>query len=376
MQIELERQSEYREEFRSFVEEEISPNAGQFDREERIPDKTIAMLAKKGYLGSMIPKEYGGMGIDNITIGILNEEVGRACSSVRSLLTVHGMVALAIQRWGTQEQRDYWLPKMSKGETIGAFGLTEPEVGSDAKSIESVAVKTNDNYILNGKKRWTTMGQIADIFLIFVQCQGSPTAFLVEKGTPGLSIKPMSGLLGARASMIAEIELNNCQVHEKNIVGRIGTGLSHVALSSLDYGRYTIAWGCVGLGQACLEKSVHYTRKRKQFGEPLRKHQLIQQMITEMVVDIKAARLLCYNAGVLRDMADPESIMETWNAKYFASKMANKVANHAVQIHGANGCINQNDIERYYRDARINEIIEGTTQMHEVLIATNAFRSC
>jgi alkylation response protein AidB-like acyl-CoA dehydrogenase len=374
MQIELEHQSEYRDEFRSFVEEVISPRANEFDMEERIPDEIIATLAKKGYLGSMLPKEYGGMEIDNITIGILNEEIGRACSSVRSLLTVHGMVALAINRWGTQEQRDYWLPKMSRGEIIGAFGLTEPEVGSDAKSIESTAVKSYDHYILNGKKRWTTMGQIADIFLVFVKCEGASTAFIVEKGTPGLSIKPVSGLLGARASMIAEIDLDNCKVQEKNIIGRIGSGLSHVVPYCLDYGRYTIAWGCVGLGQACLERSIQYARKRKQFGEPLRKHQLIQQMVTEMVVDIKAARLLCCNAGVLRENGDPESIMETWNAKYFASKMVNKVAHNAVQIHGANGCIGKNDIERYYRDARINEIIEGTTQMHEVLIATNAFR--
>ncbi|MGE5632418.1 MAG: acyl-CoA dehydrogenase family protein [Caulobacteraceae bacterium] len=374
MKIDLESQK-YRKEFRSFAEDVISPYAGKFDREERISDEVIAMLAQKGYLGSMLPKEYNGMGIDQITIGILNEEIGRACSSVRSLLTVHGMVALAILRWGTQEQRDYWLPMMSRGEIIGAFCLTEPEVGSDAKSIKSTAVKSNSHYILNGAKRWTTMGQIADIFLVFAQCEGVPTAFIVEKDTPGLSIKPKRGLLGARASMIADIDFNNCQLREENIIGRIGTGLSHVAVSSLDYGRYTIAWGCVGLGQICLEKSVQYARKRKQFGEPLRKHQLIQQMITEMVVNIKAARLLCYHAGLLRNSADPESIMETWNAKYFASKMVNLVANYTVQIHGANGCIGEHDIERYYRDARINEIIEGTTQMHEILIATNTFRS-
>lgn len=364
-----------KEEFRSFVNEEIIPFAAENDRNESMNPVILQKLIEKGYIGSMLPKEYGGMGLDMVTVGILNEEVGRGCSSVRSLLTVHGMVALAILRWGTKEQKDYWLPKMAKGEVIGAFGLTEPNVGSDAKSVEAFAVLEGDNYILNGNKKWTTMGQIADVFLIFARCEGKPTAFLVEKDRPGFSTTPMKGLVGVRASMIAELHMNDCIVPSGNIIGKVGTGLSHVALACLDYGRYTVAWGCVGLAQACLEESVKYARKRKQFGAPLRENQLIQKMITEMVVNIKAAKLLCYNSGYLKDVGDPDSIMDTWVAKYFSSVMVNKVANDAVQIHGANGCHSDYAVERFLRDAKINEIIEGTTQMHEVLIAVNAFRT-
>ena len=297
------------------------------------------------------------------------------CSSTRSMLTVHGMVSLAILRWGTISQKETWLPKLATGQLIGAFALTEPNVGSDAKRIETTAVEELDCFVLSGKKKWITLAQIADFFLVFAQVDGMPSAFLVERDLPGLSVKPMSGLLGARASMIAEITFEDVRVPKENIIGKVGTGLSHIALTCLDYGRYTIALGCVGLGQACLEDSVKYSRERIQFGAPLHENQLIQKMITEMTVNLKAARLLCYNAGHLKEIGDPDSIMETWSAKYFASRAVMKIASDAVQIHGANGCSNQYPVERYYRDAKINEIIEGTTQMHELLIAEDTIRT-
>lgn len=368
-------QLELKDEFRNFVDNEIIPCATDNDINESIPGSLIEKVAQKGYLGSMIDKKWGGMGLDTVTMGILNEETGRGCSSVRSLLTVHGMVALAIMKWGTDDQREKWLPKMAKGEVIGAFGLTEPNIGSDAKSIEATAKLVGEEYILNGKKKWTTMGQIADLFLIFAQCEGKHTAFLVERETKGFSTKPIKNLMGARASMIAELELDDCHIPAENIIGNVGTGLSHVALTCLDYGRYTVACGCVGLGQACLEESIKYSKKRKQFGNYLRKNQLIQKMITEMVVSVKAARLLCYNAGSLKDAMEPDCIMETWNAKYFAAIMVNDVSSKAVQIHGANGFSKDYPVERFFRDARVNEVIEGTTQMHETLIAINAYRS-
>jgi len=375
MRIELtEKQAKYKEEFNEYITSEIALKANQFDLEGKISDEVIRGIAHKGFLASMIDEKYGGMGFDSITLGLLNEEMGKACSSTRSLLTVHGMVALAIQRWGTLEQKNYWLPALANGDVIGAFGITEPNVGSDAKSVETIAVKEKDKYILNGRKKWITMGQIADVFLIFAQVEGKVTAFLVEKNTPGLEIKPLSGLIGMRASMTAELYLHDCCVDEANIIGKIGMGLTHVALPCLDYGRYTIACGCVGLAQACMEQCIKYSRGRKQFGGALRKYQLIQKMITEMAVNIEAARLLCQKAGYMRDIADPDSIMQVWMAKYFASIMVNKVAGDAVQIHGANGCSNEYPVERYYRDAKINEIIEGTTQMHEIMIATNTFR--
>ncbi|KAA8748055.1 MULTISPECIES: acyl-CoA dehydrogenase family protein [Paenibacillus] len=371
MKVELNaEQLMWQEQFKDFVDSEIIPYASLNDSEERIHPELLAKITEAGYLGSMLPKEYGGMELDNITIGILNEEVGRGCSSVRSLLTVQGMVGLAILRWGTEQQRQYWLPALATGTTLGSFGLTEPSVGSDAKSIETTAVLDGDEYILNGHKKWITMGQLADVFLILAQCENKPTAFIVERDSIGFSVEPMSGLLGARASMIAELKMDSCRIPKENLLGQVGTGLSHVALPCLDYGRYTIACGCVGLAKACLDASVHYANSRIQFGRAIRENQMIQKMITEMSVNMKAARMLCYRAGYLRDVGDPESIMETWTAKYFASTMVNKVASDAVQIHGANGCHRDYPVERYYRDARINEIIEGTTQMHEILIAT------
>jgi glutaryl-CoA dehydrogenase (non-decarboxylating) len=375
MRIELtEAQKVKKAEFRKFVDQEIIPIAEDNDREQRIPFEIIEKLARKGYLGPMLGKDYCSESMDMVTVGILNEEMGRGCSGVRSLLTVHGMVVLALSKWGASGQKDYWLPRMIRGEAIGAFGLTEPNVGSDAKNIETTAALDGEYYVINGTKKWITMGQIAGLILLFAQCEGRPTAFLVEKNSPGLIVKPIKNLLGVRAAMAAELIFDECRIPKENLVGRVGAGLSHVALSALDYGRYTIACGCVGLGQACLEASIRYARKRKQFGAALRENQLIQRMITEMVVNIRAARLLCFRAGYLKDIGDPDSIMETWAAKYFAAKMINQVAGDAVQIHGANGCCRDYPVERYYRDAKINEIIEGTSQMHEILIAAGAFR--
>lgn len=197
----------------------------------------------------------------------------------------------------------------------------------------------------------------------------------MERNREGFRANSMFGLLGAKASMIAELTMDNCIIPIEHRLGQVGTGLSHVALSCLDYGRFTIACGCVGLAQACLDASLQYASNRVQFGRPIGDNQLIQKMITEMVVNVKAARLLCYKSAYLKDISDPDSIMETWAAKYFASVMSIKVANDAVQIHGANGCHNSYPVERYYRDAKINEIIEGTTQMHEMLIAAQELRS-
>lgn len=366
---------EFQKDLRTFVGEEIIPYASIFDQKNEISGEMIAKLSQKGYLGTLLPEEYGGSGKDMLTHAILNEEIGRGCSSVRSLLTVHGMAQIAILRWGSQMQHDFWLKKMALGDIIGAFALTEPNIGSDAKSIETTVGQTDDEYIINGTKKWITFGQIADLFLLIAKLEGSPTAFLVEKTAPGLTIKPMSGLMGCRASGIAELEFVDCRIPKENILGSPGFGLSHIALNALDYGRYSIACGAVGIGQACVEACLQYARKRKQFGVPLRQHQLIQKMITEMAVNVKAARLLCYHAAYLKDKGAPDSIMETWMAKYYGTTMLQKITSNAVQIHGANGCCSEYPVERYYRDAKIMEIIEGTSQMHEVLIANNAFRN-
>jgi alkylation response protein AidB-like acyl-CoA dehydrogenase len=313
--------------------------------------------------------------MDMITFGLLHEEMGRGCSSIRSLLTVHSMVTHALLRWGSKQQKAFWLPKLATGEIIGAFALSEPNVGSDAKSVETTARLCGDYYVLNGQKKWITYGQIADLFLLFARCDGKVSAFLVERNSPGFSTKPISGMLGARASMLAELYLNECAIPKENLVGGRGFGLATIATSALDIGRYSVACGCVGIAQACLEASLQYTSERKQFGSYLKDHQLIQRMITEMITNVKAARLLCYQAGYLKEIGDPNTIMETWVAKYFASTIAFKAANDAVQIHGANGCSNDYPVQRYLRDAKIMEIIEGSTQLQQMTIAGYGYQA-
>ncbi|MBW4431913.1 MAG: acyl-CoA dehydrogenase family protein [Pelatocladus maniniholoensis HA4357-MV3] len=361
--------------FRAFVNQEICPHAREWDRKEFTPLELIKKIAERGFLGAILPQEYGGKGMDMITYGILNEEIGRGCSSVRSLLTVHNMVSQALCKWGNKSQKEYWLPKLASGENIAAFALSEPNVGSDAKSVETTATLADDAYVLNGHKKWITYGQIADVFLVFAKCEGRPSAFLVEKNSPGLSIKPMSGILGTRASMVAELQFDNCYLPLENLVGKLGFGFSYIAASALDYGRYSVASGCVGIAQACLEACIKYTKERKQFGVYLKEHQLIRQKITQMITNTKAARLLCYQAGYLKEINDPNSIIETSIAKYFTSTVATKIANDAVQIHGGNGCSSEYSVERYLRDSKIMEIIEGSTQIQEITIAESGYQN-
>lgn len=376
MNIELTpQQQEAQSQFRAFVQEEVIPSADRNDREECTPAELIKKVAQQGYLGAIIPGEYGGMGMDMVTFGLLNEEVGRGCSSVRSLLTVHNMVASAILRWGKPQQKDYYLPRLASGEIIAAFGLSEPNIGSDAKSIETEALPSGEGYLLQGHKKWITYGQIADLFLIFAQCKGNVSAFLVERQTPGFSTEPITGILGTRASMLAEVFMQECHVAKSQLLGGMGFGLASVATSALDIGRYTVAWGCVGIAQACLDACLHYTSQRQQFGVYLKEHQLIQQMITEMITNTKAARLLCLQAGDLKEKGDPRTIMETWVAKYFASTTATKAANDAVQIHGANGCSAAYPVQRYLRDSKVMELIEGSTQIQQINIARYGYQA-
>ncbi len=367
-------QEENQAAFKAFSEREVVPYADSWDREERTPPEVIGRLATNGYLGALIPVEIGGRGMDTISYGLLNEEIGRGCSSLRNLLTVHCMVGQAILKWGTRNQKEQWLPKLATGETIAAFGLTERNAGSDAKSLETTAKLSGDSYVLNGHKIWITYGQVANLYLVFAQCEGRPTAFLLERDSPGFSVKPITGMLGVRASMLAELSMEECRIPKENLVGRVGLGISHVASYALDYGRYSVAWGCVGIAQACLEACLQYTNERKQFGVYLKEHQLIQQLMTGMITNLDAARLLCFQAGYLKEIGDPRSAMETTIAKYFASTMVTKVANDALQIHGASGCSSNYPVQRYMRDARIMEIVEGSTQIQQMTIAKYGYQ--
>jgi glutaryl-CoA dehydrogenase (non-decarboxylating) len=367
-----ERQQKRRAEFREYADANVVPWASLWDREERLPQDAIALLARKGYLGAVVSPGHPSDCLDMVEFGLLNEELGRACSSLRTLLTVHSMVALSILKWGSKELKAEWLSLLHRGEVTGAFALTEAEAGSDARAMETQASPSGDDYVLTGHKKWISLAQVATLFLVFARSNQGHCAFLVERSTPGLTISPVRGLLGTRASMMGELHLDHCRVPRRNLVGSPGFGLSHIASSALECGRYSVAWGCVGIAQASLEASLEHTGRRKQFGALLKDHQLVQRMITQMVVETKAARLLCWNAGRLKDAGDPASVVETSAAKYFACKVAAKAARHAVQLHGALGCTSDHAPERLFRDAKLMEIIEGSNELQEITIAQHA----
>jgi glutaryl-CoA dehydrogenase (non-decarboxylating) len=362
-----------RAEMRAWVEREVVPFAGAWDRAESTPPEAIRAVAEAGWLGALVPRELGGAGADWATFAILNEELGRGCSSIRSLLTVHSMATYSVLRWGSRAQKERWLGPLARGETIGAFGLSEPGVGSDAAAIETEAVADGDGYRLHGRKKWTTYGQVAGLFLVFAKTEGKPVAFLVERDTPGLVVEPLRGITGTRASMLAELRFDGAFVPRENRIAGPGFGIA-VALSVLEVGRLSVAAGCVGIVQACLDASLAYASAREQFGGPIREHQLVQRMITDMATDLRAARLLCRHAAELRDAGDPTAAEETFVAKYFASTAATRAALAAVQVHGANGCSEAYPVERYLRDSRVMEIIEGSTEIQQITIAQNEYR--
>jgi alkylation response protein AidB-like acyl-CoA dehydrogenase len=340
-----------------------------FDREQRIPRDFFSTLAKNGFLGAGIPKQFGGQQWDELTLGIMHESFAKELCSLANILTVVGMVTKSLIQFGSEIQKQTWLPQIATGKTLPALALTESNIGSDLEHVETQLLEVDGEFILKGGKKYITLGQIADLFLVLANCQGKPTAVLIEKDTPGLIISPMSDFLGLRSNMLAELFFDNCRIPKVNLLGSIGMGFSYIIQTALDEGRYTTAWGCVGLGQACLDAARRYAQERKQFDRPLEEYQLIQKMITEMIVHVKAARELCFYAGELRQKKDPAYIAETLVAKYAASKMAVFVSNHALQVLGAAGFADTYPVERYYRDAKVMEIIEGTSQMHEILIA-------
>ena len=361
-------QAAARAEFAAWVAEHVTPHAGAWDREARTPPEVIERLAATGWLGAAIPREHGGAGMDWVTFGLLNEELGRGCSSLRSLLTVHSMAAHAVLRWGSRAQKERWLGPLARGEAVGAFALSEPEVGSDASAVQTTATPDGDSYVLDGRKKWTTYGQVADLFLLFAKAEGKPAAFLLERGTPGFEVSPLRGITGTRASMLAELRLDGCRVPKDARVAGVGFGLA-VAVATLEVGRYSVACGTTGIIRACLDASLDYAARREQYGAPIGEHQLVQRMLAEMAAGYRAAHWLCLRAGWLRDAGDPAAAHETFVAKYAASTAATRAALDAVQIHGANGCSEEYPVERYLRDSRVMEIIEGSTQIQQVTIA-------
>lgn len=362
-------QKQARQEFRSFATSKVAPFAGEWDRQGRLPKEIIQELRQRCYLGAPLPRQVGGQGMDAISYGLLTEELGRGCSAVRTVLTVHDMVAVAVWRWGNRRLKQEVVPRMTSGELLCALALSEPGVGSDAKSVQTEARLQAGHYLLNGRKKWISFGQIADLFLVFARCEGQLAAFLVPADASGFSRQPIQGLLGSRATMLAELSFEECRIPEDHLVGRVGFGLSHIGATALEQGRYSVAWGSVGIAQACLDASSDYTARREQFGRPVGEHQLVRRMMTEMIVNTRAARLLCCRAGWLRQNGDPGAAMETMVAKYYASRTARQAAADAVQLHGANGVTDDYPVARYLRDATVMEIIEGSTQIQQISIA-------
>lgn len=356
-----------RERFRRFVDEHVAPEAGRWDREGRLPPEVIGKLRAERLLGAILPEKVGGGGLDAITYGLLTEQLGRGCSSVRSLLTVHDMVTLAFARWGKSELKEQLLGAMACGEKIGALALSEPGVGSDAANVETRVRLEGEEWVIDGRKKWITYGQIADVFLVLGQSEAGPTALLVPADAPGFSRRPLE-VAGTRASLVAELDFDGCRVPARHLLSREGRGFDLVVTQALDHGRYSVAWGAVGIAQACLEASRDYAAKRHQGGKPIAEHQLIQRMLTDMIVETEAARLLCCRAGHLRETADPLAMAQTMKAKYYASRVATRAANDAVQLHGANGLSPEYPVERYLRDARVTEIIEGSTEIQQTSI--------
>ncbi|MFF9350173.1 acyl-CoA dehydrogenase family protein [Streptomyces sp. NPDC014734] len=361
-------QTETQRTFRQFADRTLMPHAARFDSSQLISRDVISALAENGYIGSMIPDELGGSGLPQVEYGILSEELGRACQSVRNFVAVQDMVVHSIEKWGTSQQRNQWLPPVMAGESTAAFALTEPGVGSDAAAVEVTATAHGTEFELDGTKEWISFAQLADVFIVFARLDGRHTAFLVERDTEGLVVEPMDGLLGLRASMLGRVHFGGCRIPAENLVGNPGTGLAFVASSALDLGRYSTAWGSVGLSQACLEACVEYTGRRRQYGTEIKNHQLVQHMLADMITDTTAARLLCHHAGVSKEKGDLDAPNHTLMAKYRASTVAAKSASDAVQLHGARGIGSASAVQRHYRDAKVLEIIEGTTQMQQTLL--------
>ena len=356
------------EEFKDFIKTNVEPYASKWDYNQEMPDDFLSLLGSAGYLGSNIPTEFGGKGWDFVTFGLLNEAVGRGISSLTDLLTIQAMVSSTLIKWGTSEQKSKWLEPLARGEIIGAFSLTEPNVGSAIQSLETKINKHGDKYILNGRKRWTSYGEKAGLFLIFGKDEDKSIACLLSKDTPGLEISPIKNMMGFRAAHMAQLNFHEIEIPESDIVGKPGFALSHVASIGLHYGRISTSCSALGLLRACFEESVIYSSKRKIGNKFVGEEGMIRTLIARMGTDLHAASLLCYSACKAEDEHTPDVYEKVQMAKYFTSKAVVRAASDAVQIQGANGCHESSNVARYYRDSKIMEIIEGTTQIHERML--------
>ena len=359
---------------REFAQEEVAPVAREMDEEGEMPEGLIRGLAESGLLGGPLPREYGGGGWDSLSLALAYEELGRADSSLRGFMTVHtSLVAQCILNWGSDEQKTELLPKLANAELIGCYCLTEEDAGSDVASMETTAEDTDAGWRLNGEKIWITNGGIADLALVFatrdpeLRHKGI-VAFVVDTDRRGFERSPMPGKeLGHRASDHARIRFDDCQVPDSARLGEVDEGFK-VAMSALDYGRLGVAAGALGVAQACLDASVDFARKRRQFGKRIGDFEMIQSSLAQMASEVQAARLLVYRAAWLRDQGE-SATQAVSMAKYYATEIAVQAANEAVLIHGGRGYSNQYPVERYLRDIKGLQIYEGTSHIQRIVIA-------
>jgi alkylation response protein AidB-like acyl-CoA dehydrogenase len=361
---------------RNFADKEVVPRARENDRNHHFDTDLVRKIADQGYLGAIVPRDYGGAGLDYITYGLVVEEIGRGCSAMRTVISVQtSLVCSSILKWGTEEQKQHYLPKLCSGEWLGCFGLTEPGTGSDAANQQTRAKKVDGGWSISGQKMWISMGNHARVALIFAQTDPElghkgVTCFLVDTEHPGFSSQEIHGKLGLHGSDTASLALDEVEVPDDAILGAVGDGFK-VAMSALDSGRYSVAAGCVGICQGCVEESVNYSKERIQFGRPIASFQLVQAMIADMVVKTDASRMLVLRAGFLKDTGRPNTV-ETSIAKYHATEAAKWCADTAIQVHGGAGYVDDHPVERYLRDVRVTTLYEGTSQIQQLIIGRAA----
>lgn len=359
---------------REFAVQEVAPLAREADETGQFPMHLIPRMGELGFLTGPIEPEYGSSGMDYISFALVYEELGRIDSSVRGFLSVHaGLVSLCIRDWGTEEQKQLYLPKLATGESIGCYCLTEPNAGSDAASMETTVREEDDTYVLNGEKIWITNGGIADVALVFASRDREARhrgicAFIVDTNTPGFRREPMPGQeLGHRASDHARIIFEECRIPKTALLGELGGGFK-VAMSALDHGRLGVAAGALGVAQACLDACVEFARNRRQFGQRIGDFQMIQATIANITADVEASRLLVYRAAWMKQQG-MRTTRETSIAKLFATEAAVKAASEAVLLHGGRGYSNEYPVERFYRDIKGLQIYEGTSHIQRIVIA-------
>jgi len=359
---------------REFAEKKLKPIAEKMDEEEAIPPEILKELGELGYYGMLLPEQYGGLGLDTLSYACAMEELARGSAAVMIGLSVHNSLCCrAIYDYGTEQQKQKYLPKMASGEWIGSYSLSEPGSGTDAGSLQCMATETADGFILNGTKSWVTSAGLASLFVVFVRTDKTAgtkgiSCLIVEKDTPGMNLGKKEKKMGLKASDTREISFIDCKVPKENLIGEKNKGFK-IALSLLDNGRVGVASQAVGIAQAAYEEAFRYAHERQQFGQPLANFQAIQFKLADMATRIEIARLMTHKAAVLKDKG--RASKEASMAKLLASETANFVASQAVQIHGGYGYVKEYAVERYFRDARVTEIYEGTSEAQRIVIFRN-----